>query len=123
MGAETRRLGEMRDRLQKKIGELIPGTRVNGDIPQRTAGTLNISIPGCDGGVLVALLDGAGLALSSGSACSAKSRAPSQVLLAMGRSEDEAVEGLRISLGRFSNDEDLEKLLAELPKAVRQMQP
>jgi cysteine desulfurase len=123
MGAETRRLGEMRDRLQKKIGELIPGTRVNGDIPQRTAGTLNISIPGCDGGVLVALLDGAGLALSSGSACSAKSRTPSQVLLAMGRSEDEAVEGLRISLGRFSNDEDLEKLLAELPKAVRQMQP
>jgi cysteine desulfurase len=121
MGAETRRLGEMRDRLQKKIGELIPGTRVNGDIPQRTAGTLNISIPGCDGGVLVALLDGAGLALSSGSACSAKSRTPSQVLLAMGRSEDEAVEGLRISLGRFSNDEDLEKLLAELPKAVRQL--
>jgi cysteine desulfurase len=123
MGAETRRLGEMRDRLQKKIGELIPGTRINGDIPQRMAGTLNISIPGCDGGVLVALLDGAGLALSSGSACSAKSRTPSQVLLAMGRSEDEAVEGLRISLGRFSNDEDLEKLLAELPKAVRQMQP
>jgi cysteine desulfurase len=121
MGAETRRLGEMRDRLQKKIGELIPGTRVNGDIPQRTAGTLNISIPGCDGGVLVALLDGAGLALSSGSACSAKSRAPSPVLLAMGRSEDEAVEGLRISLGRFSNDADLEKLLAELPKAVWQL--
>jgi cysteine desulfurase len=121
MGAETRRLGEMRDRLQKKIGELIPGTRVNGDIPQRTAGTLNISIPGCDGGVLVALLDGAGLALSSGSACSAKSRAPSPVLLAMGRSEDEAVEGLRISLGRFSMDSDLEKLLAELPKAVRQL--
>jgi cysteine desulfurase len=121
MGAETRRLGEMRDRLQKKIGELIPGTRINGDIPQRMAGTLNISIPGCDGGVLVALLDGAGLALSSGSACSAKSRAPSPVLLAMGRSEDEAVEGLRISLGRFSMDSDLEKLLAELPKAVRQL--
>ena len=121
--AESKRLWAMRDRLQKAIGEVIPQTRVNGDIPQRVANTLNISIPGCDGGVLVALLDGAGLALSAGAACSAKSRAPSHVLLAMGRSQDEAVEGLRISLGRFSSDADLEKLLIELPKAVRQLQP
>lgn len=121
MAADARRLGEMRDRLQKAISELIPGTIVNGDIPQRVANTLNISFPGCDGGMLVVLLDGSGLALSSGSACSAKSRAPSPVLLAMGRSQDEAAEGLRISLGRFSSDQDLENLLRELPFAVRRL--
>jgi len=123
MAADARRLGAMRDRLQNEIGERIPGTKVNGNAPQRVANTLNVSFRGCDGGVLVALLDGSGLALSSGSACSAKSRAPSHVLQAMGRSEDEAVEGLRISLGRFSSDADLEKLLDELPDTVRQLQP
>jgi cysteine desulfurase len=123
MAAEARHLGDMRDRLQKEIVERIPGTRVNGDAPRRMPNTLNVSFPGCDGGVLVAFLDGAGLALSSGSACSAKSRAPSQVLLAMGRTPDEAASSLRISLGRFSREEDLEKLLRELPGIVRQQQP
>lgn len=121
MAAEAQRLGEWRERLQNEIGERIPETRVNGDTPQRVANTLNVSFRGCDGGVLVAFLDGSGLALSSGSACSAKSRAPSHVLLAMGRSEDEAVEGLRISLGRFSSEQDMEKLLTELSQAVRRL--
>ncbi len=121
MTADALRLGKMRDRLQQEINERIPGTRVNGDTPRRVANTLNVSFPGCDGGVLVAFLDNIGLALSSGSACSAKSRAASQVLLAMGRSEDEAIGGLRISLGRFTDDTDLEKLLAKLPQAVRQL--
>jgi len=121
IAAEAQRLGEWRDRLQNEIGECIPETRVNGDTPQRLANTLNVSFRGCDGGVLVAFLDGSGLALSSGSACSAKSRSPSHVLLAMGRSEGEAVEGLRISLGRFSSKQDLEKLLRELSQAVRRL--
>lgn len=121
MTAEAERLRKMRDRLQNKIVGLIPGAKVNGDAAPRAANTLNVSFRGCDGGVLVAFLDGSGLALSSGAACSAKSRAPSHVLLAMGRSEDEAVEGLRVSLGRFSSAADLEKLLAELPQAVRRL--
>ena len=121
MAADARRLGEMRDRLEKELRALFPKILVNGAGALRTPNTLHVSIPGCDGSVLVAFLDGAGLALSSGSACSAKSRAPSQVLLAMGRSEDEAVEGLRISLGRFSSEADLEKLLSELPQAVRRL--
>lgn len=123
MAADALRLGAMRDRLQKEIIERIPGARVNGDPAHRVANTLSVSISGCDGNVLVAFLDNVGLALSSGSACSAKSRAASPVLLAMGRSEDEAVEGLRISLGRFSTEADLERLLAALPQAVRQLQP
>lgn len=121
MAAAAERLREMRDRLQNEIVELIPGTKVNGNSAPRVANTLNVSFRGCDGGVLVAFLDGSGLALSSGSACSAKSRAPSHVLLAMGQGEDEAVEGLRISLGRFSSDADLEKLLVELPQAVHRL--
>jgi cysteine desulfurase len=123
MAAEAQRLREMRDRLQEEICECIPGTRVNGDPALRVANTLNLSFPGCDGGVLVAFLDDSGLALSSGSSCSAKSHAPSQVLLAMGRSKDEAIESLRISLGRFSSEQDLGNLLRELPEAVRQLQP
>lgn len=123
MAADALRLGAMRDRLQKEIIERIPGARVNGDPAHRVANTLSVSISGCDGNVLVAFLDNVGLALSSGSACSAKSRAASPVLLAMGRSEDEAVEGLRISLGRFSTEADLERLLAALSQAVRQLQP
>jgi len=123
MAADALRLGAMRDRLQKEIIERIPGARVNGNPAPRVANTLSVSISGCDGSVLVAFLDSVGLALSSGSACSAKSRAASPVLLAMGRSEDEAVEGLRISLGRFSSDADLEELLTALPRAVRQLQP
>ena len=123
MRDDAQRLGQMRDRLEKELRALFPKIRVNGSGSLRTANTLNVSFPGCDGGVLVAFLDASGLALSSGSACSAKLRAPSPVLLAMGRSEEEAVEGLRISLGRFSSDADLEKLLTALPRAVRQLQP
>ncbi|MBU4404631.1 MAG: cysteine desulfurase [Candidatus Aminicenantes bacterium] len=121
MAADALRLQEMRDRLEKELRALFPEIRVNGAGTLRTANTLNVSFPGCDGGVLVAFLDGSGLALSSGSACSAKSRAPSHVLLAMGQGEDEAVEGLRVSLGRFSSDADLEKLLVELPQAVHRL--
>lgn len=123
MAADARRLVEMRSRLERELRILFPKIRLNGSGALRTPNTLNVSIPGCDGSVLVAFLDGAGIALSSGSACSAKSRAASHVLLAMGRSEDEAVEGLRISLGRFSTDADLEQLLAALPQAVRQLRP
>lgn len=118
MAADALRMSEMRDRLEKELRVLFPEIRVNGSGALRTANTLNVSIPGCDGAVLVAFLDASGLALSAGSACSAKSRAASPVLLAMGRSKDEAIEGLRISLGRFTSDADLDKLLNELPQAV-----
>ena len=122
MADDARRVGEMRTRLEKELRTLFPKIRLNGSGALRTPNTLNVSIPGCDGSVLVAFLDGAGIALSSGSACSAKSRAASPVLLAMGRSEDEAIESLRISLGRFSTDADMERLLAELPLAVQRLQ-
>ena len=69
---------------------------------------LKVRIPGVDGQTLLATLDAEGLAVSSGSACSAEQPRPSHVLLALGLDDDQARSSLRFGLSRFTTGEEIE---------------
>lgn len=105
MPAESVRLAALRDGLIAQLTE-IPSAVLNGDATQRLPGNVNVSIPGWSGENLVLRLDALGIECSSGSACCAGSEQPSRVLRAIGRTDDEALAGLRISLGRENTEED-----------------
>jgi len=121
MTDETARLRIWRDRLEDRIATLIPKVLVNGDREPRLPNTLNVSIRFIEGEGMLALLEQHNLALSSGSACSSKSLDPSHVLLALGRSHEDAHGSLRISMGRFTREEDVNHLLEHLPPVVERL--
>lgn len=115
---KSERTGALRDRLLGELRRLLPDVIVNGDLEHRVAGNLHVSIPGADGETLLLLLDAAGIACSTGSACQSGAVDPSHVLLAMGIDRDLARGSLRFTLGRDSTDDDVDALLEVLPRAV-----
>jgi len=85
-------------------------------------GTLHFTIPGAEGDSLLMLLDAAGIAVSTGSACQAGVPEPSHVLLAMGLSEADARGALRVTLGPATTVDEIDALVAALPAAVERAQ-
>lgn len=81
------------------------------------SGILHFTFPGCSGDSLLFLLDSAGVSVSTGSACRAGVAQPSHVIMAMGRSEDEARGSLRISLGYTTTQEDVNAFIEAFPVA------
>ena len=118
LDAKTERVKALRDRLLDGIRAAVGDVRVNGSLEQRVAGNLNVSIPHTEGETLILLLDRAGIAVSSGSACASGAIDPSHVLSAIGVHKDIAIGSLRFSLGRASTDEDVDAVLRELPAIV-----
>lgn len=115
---EALRLEKMRDGLQKDLTEKISGVHVNGAGAPRLPGTLNVCIEGVEGESLLLMLDEAGIAASSGSACTSGSLEPSHVLVGMGVDKQLALGSLRVSLGRGSTQEDVDTLVDVLPGIV-----
>jgi len=117
--AETaERLSTLRDRLVAGVQSAVPDARVNGDPVRRLPGNAHLSFPGCEGDALLMLLDARGIRCSTGSACSAGVPRPSHVLLAMGRSAEQARGSLRFSLGHTSTAADVDALLAAIGPVV-----
>lgn len=104
--SEQRRIGDLRDRLWQAL-EDIPGIHLNGHLTQRLANNLNVSVEGVDGQALLLGLRNVA-AISSGSACSSTSTAPSHVLKAIGHSDDLAYASLRFGIGRFTTAEEID---------------
>lgn len=121
MAEEEKKLRPLRDRLKKGILEIIPEILVNGDPENGLYNTLNVSIKYIEGESILAMLDGHGFALSSGSACSSKSLDPSHVLLAIGLKHEDAHGSLRISLGKYNTEDAVERLLQVLPPVVERL--
>ncbi|MBI4252344.1 MAG: cysteine desulfurase, partial [Candidatus Tectomicrobia bacterium] len=112
----------LRDRLEAGIRRLVPGARLNGHPESRLPNTLNMTLPGLRGESLVIALDQRGVALSSGSACKSGSPEPTHVLLAMGRSEEEAHCAVRFSLSADTTAEDVDEALAALARVLEEME-
>jgi len=112
------RVGALRDELVARVRAAVPDAILNGDPGYRLPGNAHFSFPGCEGDALLLLLDAAGVACSTGSACSAGVAQPSHVLLAMGADDDRARSSLRLTLGHTSTAIDVEALLEVLPGAV-----
>ena len=106
--SESQRQVELRSRLWRSLSEL-EGVRLNGHPTQRLPGNLNISVEGVDGAALLLGLQPVA-AVSSGSACSSTSTAPSHVLTALGHSEALAHASVRFGIGRFNTEAEINRV-------------
>ena len=112
---ERKRIANLKELLREGIFKSVEGVNINGNSPENLPNTLNLSFEGVEGESLVMNLDMEGIAVSTGSACSEGNVEPSHVLLAMGQSNTEAISSLRLSIGRFTTNEDIERFLEILP--------
>jgi cysteine desulfurase len=119
--AEAARVGALRDRLERGIVEQVPGTAVNGARDSRVPNTTNISFDRVEAESLLIALDLEGVAVSTGSACSSGTLEPSHVLRAMGFPAHRTQNSLRFSLGLFSTDEEVDRVIALLPPIVAKL--
>lgn len=97
----------------------VSGPWAAGDVERRLPGNVHLRVPDCEGDSLLYLLDAAGIACSTGSACQAGVPRPSHVLLAMGVPHEQARGALRFTLGHGSSRDDVRALLAALPAALQ----
>lgn len=121
MTAEAPRLAALRDRLRQGILTAIPDVMVNGHPEHTLPGTLNVSFLGVEGEAILLYLDAVGIAVSTGSACASGSLEPSHVIMALGVPVEYAHGSIRISLGRETTDEHVDRLLAELPPIIAKL--
>lgn len=122
MEEDEPRIGRQRDRLRLRLAGAIPELVVNGDVEQRLAGNLHLSIPGIPNGAVISRLRRI-VALSTGSACSSGIEAPSHVLQAMHLPADRVDSALRIGIGKFTTDEEIERVADLITGAVAEVRP
>jgi len=116
MEAEGLRIAQLRDRLESTITERLEGTRVNGAGSPRLPHTTSIRFPGVSAGKLIPQLHE--LAVSAGSACSSGSGRPSHVLKALGLTDEEAGASIRMGLGRFTTEAEIDTALDAIVNKV-----
>ena len=117
----SQRCAALRDRIIDSVLQRIPGSRLNGHATQRLPNNANFSFTGVEGEPILLGLDMAGIAASSGSACSSGSLEPSHVLLALGQSAEIARGSLRLTLGRDNTEDEVEYLLGVLVDLVQRL--
>ncbi len=120
MARETKRLSALRDKLIKGVLK-IKGAYLNGHPKKRLANNANFWFQFIEGESLVIQLDLKGIAVSTGSACSSFELKPSHVLLAVGLKPQEAHGSLRVSLGRWTREKDIDYFLKVLPPIIKQL--
>ncbi|MDI9519601.1 MAG: cysteine desulfurase NifS [Bacillota bacterium] len=115
------RIAALRDDLQQSILENIPEVRLNGHPVNRLPNNLNISVKYIEGEALLLMLDLAGIAGSSGSACTSGSLDPSHVLLAIGLPHEIAHGSLRLTLSEDTTREEIDEVKRVLPQIVQRL--
>jgi cysteine desulfurase len=118
MKARDVKIRQLKNLLITKVLAAVPDAWVNGQSENSLPGVANITFPGTDNEGLLLLLDMAGIACSTGSACSAGVHRPSHVLMAIGLTEEETTSSLRFSLGESNTEEEIEKLASVIATVV-----
>lgn len=121
MSETSARMTRMRDRLIEGIEATIPEVKLNGHRTKRLPNNVNFSIKYIEGESILLMLDMAGIAASSGSACTSGSLDPSHVLLALGLTHEVAHGSVRLTLGDDTTDEDIDYVLETLPKVAHRL--
>ena len=121
MESEIKFQSSLRDKLIKEIPARIPEVRLNGHRTQRLPNNVNFSIKYIEGESILLSLDMLGIACSTGSACTSSSLEASHVLLAIGLDHETAHGSLRITLGRWTRESDIDYLLEKLPQVVQKL--
>jgi cysteine desulfurase len=117
----ARCVGALRDELERRVLAVVPDAVINAALSPRAPHVSSIAIPGTDSEALLMHLDLAGIACSSGSACSTGSVEPSHVLSAMGVPRELGVAALRFSFGKDNALADVEAVAAAFPKIVEKV--
>jgi cysteine desulfurase len=118
---ERKKITSLRDEMTYKIFASVDSIRLNGHPDKRLPGIINITIDGVSADTLLVNMDMAGIYISNGSACTAGSPEPSHVLMAMGRSPEEAASSIRISIGRYNSTAEIDKAARELMGIVSRL--
>lgn len=121
MSKEAEHLSYLRDKLIKGILEQIDHAHLNGHPSRRLPNNVNVSVDFVEGESMLLNLDLEGICTSTGSACSSSSLEPSHVLLAMGFSHEKAHGSLRLTLGKWTTEEEIERVLDILPRIVAKL--
>ncbi len=116
--SENIRVKALRDRLQEGLLQAIPSSHLNGNEEPRLPNTLNIGFEFVEGEAILMRMDEKGICASSGSACTSGSLEPSHVLRAMGVPFTAVHGSIRFSLSRYTSEEEVEFVIAELPKII-----
>ena len=118
---DRNRLEKLADRLKSGLEKRIKGIKFNGHPEKRIKSTLNFSFAGLPAEAILLALATREIYVSTGSACTEGSGEVSHVLLALGLSQEEASSALRLSLGRFNTERDIDQTLAELPAVIDEL--
>ncbi|MFX1408487.1 MAG: cysteine desulfurase NifS [Promethearchaeota archaeon] len=121
MPQEMKRQTILRDKIIKNVLETVENSYLNGHPNLRLPNNVNLGFRYIEGESMVLDLDMEGIATSTGSACSSKSLDPSHVLLAIGLKPEEAHGSLRVTLGRFTSEEDVNYFLNKIPLIVERL--
>ena len=120
MDENMAKISALREKLITGL-EKIPHSKLNGDRNIRVPGTVNFCFEGIEGESMLLLLDANGIAASSGSACTSGSLDPSHVLLALGLPHEVAHGSLRLSIGEYNNEAEIDHILETVPKVVERL--
>ncbi|MGD0336778.1 MAG: cysteine desulfurase NifS [Candidatus Omnitrophota bacterium] len=121
MKAEADFQARLRDKLIKEIPKNIPEVILNGHPEKRLPNNVNFSIKYIEGESIMLSLDMMGIAVSTGSACTSSSLEPSHVLLATGLSAEVAHGSIRITMGRWTKEEEIDSLIVSFSKVVEKL--
>jgi cysteine desulfurase len=114
-------LAVLRDFFEAEMLAAVPETKINGATDRRLPNTSNLMFPGISAEALAIALDMKGIAVSTGAACSSGSTEPSHVLLAMGRTREDARSSVRFSFGRYNTRHEVSRLVGEVIACLRQL--
>lgn len=112
------KISALKNKLFRAILKINKSAKLNGSEEFRLPNNLNLRFPGFDNETLLIAFDQAGLAVSAGSACSARSLSASHVLTAIGLSEKEARESIRITLGRYTTEDEIKRIVEIIRSAL-----
>ena len=121
MSKEVERITCLRDQLIKGLLERIDHIHLNGHPQMRLPNNANVSVDFIEGESMALNLDLEGICVSTGSACSSSSLEPSHVLLAMGLPPEQAHGSLRLTLGRWTTEKEINRVIEVLPPIVAKL--
>jgi len=121
MPAEVARIKAIRDHLVERVLAEVPDSHLNGHPEQRLPNNAHFRFDGVEGEAMVLSLRDAGVAAATGSACSSKTLEPSHTLISCGLLHEEAHGSLEFTFGRFSREDDVERIMAALPPVIERL--
>ena len=111
----------LRNKLIEGILKAVPDSKLNGSREKRLPNNVNFSFPGAEGEAILLTLDLEGIAVSTGSACASENLNPSHVLVALGLGPEDTHSSIRLTLGKHTAEEEIDRVLEVLPKAIERL--